>query len=169
MDIFSYKLGKKSSGGGGSNDYFISTQVETSSSVTIRDFIKTISSIDVSNRKNLSNFFAGSQNLESVPLLDTSNATNMSSMFSSCYKLKDVPVFNTLKVNNMEYMFADCSSLTDESLNNILEMCTKSAITISSRKSLSNMGFTSTNYPATKIQGLSNYQDFISAGWSIGY
>ena len=36
-------------------------------------------------------------------------------------------------------------------------------------KNLSEQGFTSANYPATRIQALPHYQDFVSAGWSIGY
>lgn len=34
---------------------------------------------------------------------------------------------------------------------------------------ISKLGFSSNAYPKSRIQALSNYQDFINAGWSIGY
>ena len=36
-------------------------------------------------------------------------------------------------------------------------------------RSLYHMGFRSTEITAERIQGLSNYQAFTQAGWSIGY
>lgn len=170
MDIFSYQLGKKSSGGGGSSDeYFISGTDTYDTNPRLVHFIKQTPQLDVSNVTNLTNMFVQCYNLETVTLFDTSNATAMGSMFNMCYNLKNIPVLDTAKVTNMSNMFNNCRSLTDESLNNILQMCINAVKMGSGYKTLSNLGLSSTYYPSATIQGLSNYQAFIDAGWTIGY
>ena len=57
-------------------------------------------------------------------------------------------------------------SLTNESLDNILQFCITSKI---ENGTLKYLGLTSNYYPATTIQSLPHYQDFINAGWTIGY
>ena len=66
----------------------------------------------------------------------------------------------------MSNMFKYCPNLSNESLNNILAMCTN-AIKITSNKTLKYIGLT--NEQAATCQGLSNYNTFISAGWTTGY
>ena len=125
--------------------------------------------LDTSNATSMTGMFERCKSLVSIPILNTSNVTNMSSMFFSCSSLQEVPLLDTSRVTVMEGMFRSCPNLSDKSLNNILLMCKNSAITISNNKNLSYLGFKAQNYPASKIQTLSNYQAFINAGWSIGY
>ena len=66
----------------------------------------------------------------------------------------------------MNHMFDGCTSLSDESLNNILVIC-KNAVKITSNKTLKYIGLTKKQ--ANICQSLSNYQDFINAGWTTGY
>lgn len=127
--------------------------------------LTTIPLLDTSNVINMAFMFQTCSSLTTIPSLDTSNVTNMSNMFNGCTLLSTIPSLNTSKVTNMQNMFANCTSLSDESLNNILAMCTNSAIT--SNKKLKYIGLPSTK--AAECQGLSNYQAFLDAGWTIGY
>jgi len=103
---------------------------------------------------------------DGTPLLNTSNVTNMVYMFSGCSSLTTIPLLNTSNVTNMGYMFSSCSSLNNESLNNILAMCTN-AVKITSNKTLKRIGLTEEQ--ANICKTLSNYQDFVNAGWTTGY
>ena len=58
------------------------------------------------------------------------------------------------------------SSLTN--LNNILLSCI-SATSYTETKTLTQLGIYSYRYPASRIQALPNYQDFLNAGWTTGY
>jgi hypothetical protein len=92
-------------------------------------------------------------------------------MCAGCANLTTVPVLDASKLKNTNYfnsMFSSCSNLTDTSLDNILQICI-SATQFTGTKQLTTLGFTSTNYPASRIQALPHYQDFIDAGWTIGY
>lgn len=123
---------------------------------------------NITNTNNLtdtSGMFSSCILLEGIPLFNTINVTNMSSMFQYNTNLAVIPLFNTNSVTNMSRMFGSCSTLSNESLNNILAMCTNSAVT--SNKTLNNIGLSQTQ--ATTCQGLSNYQDFLDAGWTTGY
>lgn len=131
-----------------------------------------LTSIPLLNTSNVTSFtsmFQNCSNLQSIPAFDTSNAKNFTFMFYYCTNLKDVPVLNTSKVTNMSWMFNECSNLTDESLNNILQMCINTTSAYTGAKNLNTLALSSSYYPSSKIQGLSNYQAFIDAGWSIGY
>ena len=152
--------------------------------------------VDTSNVTNMYRTFYNCGNLYNVPLLDTSNVTNMSGlfrntkiktaplfnteknenfseMFSNCIYLVDVPIYDTsLVVNNVRKsdMFVNCSALNDNSLDNILQMCINMPLTSSATKTLYSIGIrNATYYPASRIQALPHYQDFIDAGWTIGY
>ena len=114
------------------------------------------------------NMFQGCSSLKTIPLLNTSSVDNMSSMFAYCYSLEDIPIFDTSNVTNFYNMFNSCGKLTDTSLNNILEMCIN-ATSYTGTKTLARLGLTSNNYPTSKIESLPSYQDFINAGWTIGY
>ena len=66
----------------------------------------------------------------------------------------------------MFHIFYHCPALSNESLNNILAMCAN-ATSYTGTKTLAYIGISETQ--ATTCQGLSNYQDFINAGWTTGY
>lgn len=118
--------------------------------------------------------FTGCTSLETVCLLNTQNNQSFNSMFSGCASLKNVPQFDTSGVSNVygfNHMFSGCPNLTNDSLNNILGMCAnatqyngvKTLITVFGSAAMSQY------YPASTIQGLSNYQAFTAAGWTIGW
>lgn len=153
---------------GGDNNAKIDTslQYDMSYGAGIRSLIKSIDEIDTSNMSNMNSMFNTCTHLYSIPLLDTSNVTNMANMFTRCLFLTDVPLLNTSKVTNMYGMFSDSFRLTDTSLDNVLQMCINS---LETNKTLTRLGFTSTYYSASRIQALPHYQDFIDAGWTIGY
>lgn len=126
--------------------------------------------VDTKNITSMSGAFYGCSNLIEIPLLNTSKCEGLATTFYGCTNLKNVPIFDVSKNNNWTNTFNNCSNLTDDSLNNILKMCINTPITYSTTaKTLYALGFRSSNYPASRIQALSNYNDFITAGWSIGY
>lgn len=130
--------------------------------------LKTIPLLNTSNATNTSYMFSNCTNLISIPQLDISKSTNVSSMFYGCYKLQTVPELNPSSATNMNSMFYNCIALTDTSLDNILQTCI-SATSYGGTKTLARLGLTSTYYPVSRIQALPHYQDFLDAGWTIGY
>lgn len=142
------------------------------------------------NLTSTSSMFSSCRNLTTVPLFDTSSVTNMSQMFYMCENLTTIPLFNTQNVTDMQYTFMYCFTLvtmplldtsnvkafngafqycpelTNESLNNILKMCIN-AVKITSNKTLKYIGLSRTQ--AETCATLSNYQDFLDAGWTTGY
>lgn len=130
--------------------------------------LKTIPLLDISNVSSIANSFASCTNLTSIPQLNTLNIYNFQNAFSGCTNLTTVPILNTSSAGNLRNMFNSCPNLTDESLNNVLQMCIN-ATSYTGTKTLAYLGFNNTNYSATRIQALSHYQDFINAGWTIGY
>lgn len=120
------------------------------------------------SRITASSMFYGCVALETIDNFSTGGLRETNSMFSGCTNLKNIPVLNMVGARNThQYMFSACPSLTDTSLDNILQMCINSSIT--GTKTLAYMGFTSSNYPASRIEALPHYQDFINDGWTIGY
>lgn len=134
----------------------------------LRSLITSIDNIDTSTLTNFNAMFQGCNNLVTMPSLDLSNCTNMKSCFASCDKLENLPAFNIPKVTNMQNCFQYTENLSNDSINNILATCI-TATSYTRTKSLSELGISSTKYPSSMIQGLSNYQAFINAGWTIGY
>ena len=128
--------------------------------------LTTIPELDTSSVTTVQGMFASCSNLTAIPELNTSKVTNMYSMFNSCTSLTTIPLLDTGNVTDMGNMFSSCSSLNNESLNNILAMC-KNAVKITSNKTLKYIGLTEEQ--ANICQSLSNYQDFINAGWTTGY
>lgn len=128
----------------------------------------TIPLLDTSGVTTMTNMFANATNLISIPLLNTLSVTNTGSMFQHCDNLVTIPFLNLSNVTFMRYMFRYCPSLNDTSLDNILQMCI-GATSYRSTKTLAFLGFTSTDYPASRIEALSHYSAFTSAGWTIGY
>ena len=173
MDLFSYLLGKKSGGGGAPSSEVKAILDPTKSynyQSAIKGYIISIDLFDTSELTSFRSFFNRCTNLETIPLFDTSNVTDFRDAFSYCENLKNIPIFNTSKATNMSGMFSRTSvtKLTDESLDNILQMCIN-ATSYTGTKSLTTIGFTSGYYPSSRIQALPHYQDFINAGWTIGY
>ena len=129
--------------------------------------LSSIPLLNTSKVTNMTSAFSNCKALTSMPLLDTSNVTNMGNMFYGSNNITSLPLFNTTKVTDMGNMLAGVHSLDDTSLDNVLQMCINSAV--SSNKTLTSLGFNMTYEPASRIQALPHYQDFINAGWTIGY
>lgn len=130
-----------------------------------------IALLNTENVTSMSNMFSGCTGLTSVPKFNTKKVKTMQKMFQNCYSLASVPLFDTsgLTGNSFFYMFLNCNQLTDTSLDNILQMCIN-ATGYTGQKMLSALGITNTSaYPVSRIQALPHYQDFINAGWTIGY
>lgn len=127
--------------------------------------LETIPLLNTQNVSNMSNMFYGCNALRKMPLINTSNVSDFSSMFYNCYALVDVPAFDLSSATNLNSMFASCPSLSDNSLNNILAMCI-SATSFTGTKKLSSLGIYDT-FLRDRIPSLSNYQDFLNAGWTI--
>lgn len=129
--------------------------------------LKSISNFNVTG--NINSAFAGCAKLETIQ--GNIAPSILKQTFSSCTNLKNVPVMdasNMTSTSAFQNTFQNCTSLTDTSLDNILQTCI-SATSYTGTKTLAKLGFNSTNYPASRIQALPHYQDFIDAGWTIGY
>lgn len=138
----------------------------TSADYMFVGYIADLPMIDMSNVISMK-YFASNSETTSIPQYDTSNVANMYYAFQNCSNLLNVPLLDTNRVTNLRNTFFNSPNLTDQSLDNILQMCINSLV--SSNKTLARLGFTSTDYPASRIQALPHYQDFIDAGWTIGY
>lgn len=147
------------------------TKVDGSQTYTnserLNSLITKIDSFDTSNFTSMKNLFRSTR-ITTAPFLDMSNVTDVDSMFFACLNLVNVPIYNTSKITNFDSMFFACSNLSDESLNNILQMCIN-ATSYTGTKTLQQLGLRSTSYTTSRIQGLSNYQAFIDADWTIGF
>ena len=106
----------------------------------------TLTWIDFSTTTTLKYAFANS-NVEELQGLENKD-------FSSC--------------TDFENMFVNTDNLDDTTLNGLLKALT-TASAYTGTKTLMQLGFNSTYYPASTISGLSNYTAFTAAGWSIGY
>ena len=115
---------------------------------------------------NMLNMFSGCYNLRSIPQFDTSSVENFKQMFMTCYNLVYVPVLDTSSATEMQNMFASCLSLSDIAVNNILKMCIN-ATSYTGTKKLQYIGLASAYFPESRLQTLSNYQDFLNAGWTL--
>ena len=150
--------------------------------------------VDTTNGRDFSEMFRGCSSLAEVPALNCSNASNCSSMFQNCSNLETVyitrargnaykmfayctnlknvylvNISNASAVSALQSTFQGCLNLTDESLDNILQICIN-ATSFQGTKTLAYLGITNTTaYPTTRIEVLPHYQDFLDAGWTIGY
>ncbi len=125
--------------------------------------------LNTSTVTNMYSMFENCSSLKEIPLLNTSAVSNMRSMFKGCMALKTIPVLNTSSVTNFQQTFTNCYLLSDTTLDNILQMCIN-ATSYAGTKTLQYLGIASYNgYPVTRIQALPHYQDFLDAGWTIGY
>lgn len=156
--------------GGNDNNVFVNTLLASTYSYTvgITSLISSIDLIDTNQIVNMRNFL-GTSKITTLPLLNTSNVTTMREMLHDCSLLENVPILNTSNVTTMQNMFSSCPNLSDTSLDNILQMCINTTSKYTRTKTLREIGIFSTNYPASRIEALPHYQDFIDAGWTIGY
>lgn len=126
--------------------------------------------VDTSNATIMVDFCNGCTNLQNVAMLNTENVTNMALAFNSCQRLKHIPVLDTSKCINLNNFVQGTFELTNESLDNILQMCANSKSDgYIGTKTLYGVGLRNTYYSSATIQALPHYQDFINAGWTIGY
>lgn len=170
MDIMSYLLGKKSSGGGADLSKYFTPAISSgaSSASGAAAMLKTIPEDTIVSGTSLNYAFSNCSNLISIPFIDTSNVGSVQNMFSGCTNLMTVPILDFSNVTNIRNVFKNCPSLSDASLDNILQMCI-GATSYASAKTLANLGLTSTDYPTSRIEALPHYSAFTSAGWTIGY
>lgn len=151
--------------------------VDTSNATTMYSMFSNcrgLHEVPLLNMENVTNteyMFQNCSALTTIPLLNTSNSTSMRAMFSGCANLTTIPVLDTSSLtgtNVFSVTFQNCNNLTDTSLDNILQMCIN-ATSYRATKTLARLGFNSTNYPVSRIEALPHYQDFTTAGWTIGY
>lgn len=166
-------------------------------SANVRQFITDVTSLDISQLTQLNGLFQDFKSLVNAPQLDTSNISTMVQAFGGCSSLVTAPTLNTSKVYDAQglymncsslvnvpiydtkniketmgtqtrnqNMFSGCPSLSNESLNNILRMCINMGV-YSSHRTLRRVGLSSDQ--ATICQSLSNWNDFVAAGWTTGY
>lgn len=122
----------------------------------------------LSSITNCASMFAACASLKTLPLFDTSHATSLWRFANSSTNLENVPAYDLSSATNFNGMYSGCGKLTDTSLDNILQSCI-SATSFTGSKTLGYIGIGSWAYPASRIQALPHYQDFINAGWTIGY
>lgn len=60
------------------------------------------------------------------------------------------------------------NKLTDASLDNILQMCIN-ATSYTETKTLAELGLSNYRASVSRVEALPHYQDFLNAGWTIGY
>ena len=129
--------------------------------------IKSIPNNTTVTGTDLRSAFNGCKNLVTIPNLDISNVLRLDGMCNSCNALVNFEIKSAPSCTGFQYMFYGCNALSDTSLDNILQMCA-SATNYSGTKTLAYLNIDNrTVYPATRIQALPHYQDFITAGWSI--
>jgi hypothetical protein len=169
MDLLSYKLGKNAGGGGEQPESEFNIKADFSNSTgTISNYITKIDKIDIGGKTVIGQMFQNCNKLEEIPYFDSSTAKDVANLFGNCTKLKTVPLLNTSNITTFTNMFYNCPALSNASLDRILQMCIN-ASAYKRTKTLATLGLTSTNYPSSTIEALPHYQDFIDAGWAIGY
>jgi len=127
---------------------------------------------DTSNVTGMQYAFGGCASLVNFPSLDTSKVKSFEGMFANCTNLENVPIFDFSAVtgnSSLNAIYSQCYKLTDTSLDNILQSCITVTNSYTDSKTLSTLGFDNAHYSASRIQALPHYQDFVNAGWSIGY
>lgn len=155
------------------SDYFTNVGYSGSNAQGGLKVLKRVENIGVDS-STLSYAFAGATNLTYISFSSfyTSNL-NVNHMFDGCTNLVDISFGNITQTNfitrnGFQYMFSNCPNLSDNSLNEILNLCLHNP-GYQYSKTLAELSFKATNYPASRIQALSNYQAFLNAGWTIGY
>lgn len=107
--------------------------------------------------------FQGCTNLVNAPNMKINNCINIRNIFLNCVNLVNIPIYNTSKINICSNFVNNCPNLSNDSLNNVLQMCSVMNCTYN----LKYVGLTEDQ--ANICMNLSNYQNFINAGWTTGY
>jgi hypothetical protein len=125
--------------------------------------------LDLSSCTTCYRAFQNCTSLESAPYLNNiRTGGNFAQMFWNCSSLRILPPYNLGSPSNLTNMFQGTGSNLDEASRiNILSML--AACTYSGTKTLAHLGFTASMYSAASWQALPHYNEFVSAGWSIGY
>lgn len=150
----------------------VSTMSKMFSNCKTLKTIKGLSNFNTSNLTDMSYMFLNTFCINTIDLssFDTRNVTNMQSAFESC-KASHIDFGENFVLPKLLYMtniFSSASNFDNDTVNSILHILT-TATSYAGTKTLRALGFSSSRYPALTIQGLSNYQEFINAGWTIGY
>jgi len=149
--------------------------LDTSAVTAINEAFRACSSLEYIRELDLSacttcyRAFQNCTSLESAPYLNNIlQNVNFAQMFWNCNSLKNLPFIRLSSASNLTNMFQGTGSNLDEnSRKNLLWMLT--GCTYSGTKTLAHLGFTSSMYTAASWEALSNYNEFVSEGWSIGY
>lgn len=115
---------------------------------------------------NASSMFEGCTSLQSATV--GVSAVNFWGLFRGCSSLTDVNVIDTSRTTNMGDMFQNCGALSTQSRDNVLQMCI-GATSYTGTKTLAQLGFNNTTFPVSAVTALTHYNDFLTAGWTIGY
>ena len=135
------------------------------------EYLSDLPLLNISESTNMSGMFYGCKKLKTIPKIDTSSVTNIKNIFNGCTRLENIPLLNTSNISgnsSFQSIVSGCPNLTNTSLDNILQMCIN-ATKYNGIKTLARLGFSVNDYSVEKIQSLPHYQDFINAGWTIGY
>lgn len=134
-----------------------------------------VSNFNTSNVTNMENMFRRGDvmfsNLD-VSNWNVSKVTTTTYMFDNTvfnqWSTIDFSNWNLASVTDMSYMFQNSlAQSSDKTLNSILKMCTTAVNLNTNNKKLSYLGINSS--VANRATTLSNYQEFLDAGWTTGY
>lgn len=128
--------------------------------------LEEVNLFDTSNVTNFGSMFFSAKSIKEIPNFNTINATDFNRLCNGCTLLEKVPILDTHLVTSFQWAFYGCNNLTNESLNNILYMLAH-ATSYTGQKTLQYVGLSQTQ--ATTCTTLSNWQAFVSAGWTTGY
>lgn len=158
--------------GSGANldDYFITTP---SSNLDVhRDnklLIKQFPTMNMINRTTIEDMFSGYKALISLPTMtNTTNITNAYDMAWNCPNLVNVPYYSMPNCREFGDAFISSVSLSNQSIQNIMQMlidCDNE--NYEGDKWLTAVISDQTPNLESKVMAMSNYQDFLNAGWTI--
>ena len=168
-------------------DMVVCPKIDTSNVNTFLQFFKGCSKLqdvpadlDV-GRGTFREMFTSCTSLKTIDIsnYDTSDwvvgsVGSLREMFMNCSKLEHIDFGDFItdkfypKTNNTLNMFTNCTKLDNSTLNSILKLCILITPNIpATSKKLSILGINNTFDNYANIPNLSNYQDFINAGWTL--
>lgn len=130
--------------------------------------LTTVPNYNAPNLLRCEAMFAECSSLVTAPELGALGILNTAQMFENCTSLRNVPLYTLGNNANVAAMFNGCHNLTDESLDNILKMCAAAPDYRKTKTWLFVFG-NDNYYPVSRIEALPSYQEFLDAGWTIGY
>ena len=115
---------------------------------------------------NLRDMFNGCSNLVTAPDFNASNVVNMGFIFANCTNLQNVPEYEVSNLKSLERAFANCNKLSDASIQNIINMCLNSNISVYKNLMTNNYSspFSETNITNTRYQN--RWTELSEAGWT---